>query len=183
MLARAASVRSDPLVCPAVPWGWHCQASRPAAVCTCGGVWGCVGMGEASAVFRQGGRWAVGQLVCSCKGLSVGTASGMLSGDSKSLHVHTRRPSDSPKSDAVAALLSASRRHSCLSESTAATKWCCCCAHYCHGCCCLLLLLQTVEALLPSGAGDEVTAAAQQWGQAQGLSVRSAATFARSCRL
>lgn len=51
----------------------------------------------------------------------------------------------------------------------------------------LLLVLQTVEALLPAGAAaqDEagLKAAAEAWGQAQGLNVRSAATFARSCGL
>lgn len=51
----------------------------------------------------------------------------------------------------------------------------------------LLLVLQTVEALLPAGAAAEdkagLKAAAEAWGQAQGLSVRSAATFARSCGL
>lgn len=51
----------------------------------------------------------------------------------------------------------------------------------------LLLVLQTVEALLPAGAAaqDEagLKAAAEAWGKAQGLSVRSAATFARSCGL
>jgi hypothetical protein len=51
----------------------------------------------------------------------------------------------------------------------------------------LLFALQTVEALLPAGAAAEdkaeLQAAAGAWGKAQGLSVRSAATFARSCGL
>lgn len=50
----------------------------------------------------------------------------------------------------------------------------------------VLHALQTVEALLHQagvGEADKLAAAAQQWGQQQGLSVRSAATFARRCRL
>lgn len=47
---------------------------------------------------------------------------------------------------------------------------------------------QTVEALLPAGAAAgedkaELQAAAEAWGKTQGLSVRSAASFARSCGL
>jgi hypothetical protein len=57
----------------------------------------------------------------------------------------------------------------------------------------LLLLLpcacvQTVKALLPATAvsgeaAAELQEAAVQWGQQQGMSVRSAAAFARSCGL
>lgn len=49
--------------------------------------------------------------------------------------------------------------------------------------CVVCCTLQTVQALLPSAAsgegGDKLQAEALQWGQQQGMSVRSAATFAR----
>lgn len=44
-------------------------------------------------------------------------------------------------------------------------------------------MLQTIQALLPAGApADEANQqeAASRWGQAQGMSLRSAAAFARS---
>jgi hypothetical protein len=49
----------------------------------------------------------------------------------------------------------------------------------------LLLPLQTVELLLPADVQgkDKLQSAAEQWAQVQGMSVRSAAAFARSCAL
>jgi len=59
---------------------------------------------------------------------------------------------------------------------------------YCTCCC---SAVQTVQSLLPpqssssseGGSLDKLKEAALQWGQQQGMSVRSAAAFARSCRL